>query len=165
MYLKKIKTLIKKNKIDIIAIRFVDLSGRRREVCYPASKFDDVVKGKVDFDGSSVRGFMGIDEGTLSLKPDLSTFRIDPEIKAIKIAYVIADVIESNGEPYDKSPRTILKKALIASSKKGYFFKFGVEMEFYFLKETGEDYALIDTSDYCEYKESRGLLYELIKAV
>lgn len=160
-----IKKIIQREKIKIISLRFTDLAGHRREVCYPANKLDDVIKGRVDFDGSSVRGFMKIDEGTLSLLPELSTFRVDPLMREPKVGFMIADVIDSKGDLYSKSPRTILKKAIEYADKKKKFFRFGVEMEFYFLREEQGIYKLVDTADYCEYPRSRKVFYKLLEVV
>lgn len=162
---EKIKKIIKKESVRIIGLHFTDLSGKRREVCYPAGKFDDILKGKVDFDGSSVRGFVKIDEGSLSLLADLTTFRIDPWIKKPKVALMRADVIDPKGNLYEKSPRTILKKAIKEALDQNYYFEFGVEMEFYFLKEEDGIYKLIDTADYCEYPTSRHVFYELLERI
>ncbi|MFH1281078.1 MAG: glutamine synthetase family protein [Candidatus Beckwithbacteria bacterium] len=159
---KTIKVIIKKEGIKIIALHFTDLSGHRREVCYPAGKIDDVFAGKVDFDGSSVKGFLKIDEGTLSLKPDLSTFRIDPWSTEPKFAIMISDVIDPTGKLYSKATRTILKKAIKHCQTLKLGSMFGVEMEFYFLKEEKGIYKLADTADYCEYPSTKHVFYKLL---
>jgi len=163
--IKKIKSVIKKENVKIIALRFTDLAGKRREVCYPANKFDDILKGKVDFDGSSVRGFMRIDEGSLSLLPEVSTFRVDPWTVKPKVGFMIADVIDFSGKLYKKSPRSILKRAIELATQKDHYFIFGVEMEFYFLKEEEGIYKLADTADYCEYPQNRHVFYELLEVI
>jgi glutamine synthetase len=79
---------------------------------HPISEMDeDVFKYGTGFDGSSIRGFQGIEESDMLLMPDPTTVFVDPFIKEKTIS-ITCDVVEPDGfKPYANDPRYIAKKA------------------------------------------------------
>lgn len=109
---ESIDSLIKKNNIKFIDLRFTDTIGVEQHITIPISAFDDVLlkEGKM-FDGSSIEGWQAIHQSDLSLKPDLNTAFIDPFYThpTLNITCDVYDPITNLG--YERSPRSIAKKA------------------------------------------------------
>lgn len=74
----EIKEVIEKKCVCYLRLQFTDMLGTIKSVEVPVSQIDDVLKGKVMFDGSSVEGFVRIKEADMFLSPDLDTFLILP---------------------------------------------------------------------------------------
>ncbi len=65
------------------------------------------------FDGSSIEGFVRIEESDMYLYPDLSTWMIFPwESEHGKVARLICDIYNPDGTPFAGDPRGNLKRAL-----------------------------------------------------
>ena len=66
------------------------------------------------FDGSSIEGFVRIEESDMYLRPDLNTFRVFPWTmgSAEKVARVICDIHNPDGTPFAGCPRHTLKRAI-----------------------------------------------------
>jgi glutamine synthetase len=93
------------------------------------------------FDGSSIAGFVRIDESDMVAMPDPSTFRILPwKANDQVVAVMFCNILEPNGLPHQGDPRWVLKKNLERAAKMGYTFNVGPELEyFYFQKSTGNN--------------------------
>ena len=66
------------HNVRFLRMQFTDLTGINKNIEVPASQFEKALDGEIQFDGSSVEGFTRIEESDMLLKPDLSTYRIDP---------------------------------------------------------------------------------------
>jgi glutamine synthetase len=110
--LKEINDLVKKQKIKYVDYKFIDVPGTWQHKTHPIAEMDeDVFKYGTGFDGSSIRGFQGIEESDMLLIPDPATVFVDPFIKEQTIS-VTCDVADPNGlKPYPNDPRYIAKKA------------------------------------------------------
>src|SRR5918999_829002 len=64
--------------VDFIRLQFTDILGVNKNVEVPRSQFEKALDGEIMFDGSSIEGFVRIEESDMLLKPDLHTFRILP---------------------------------------------------------------------------------------
>jgi len=64
--------------IRFIYLQFTDLLGTLKAVSVPVTEIENILAGKVMFDGSSIQGFVRIEESDMCLVPDLSTFAILP---------------------------------------------------------------------------------------
>ena len=97
-----------------------------------ASQLEKALDNKCMFDGSSIEGFVRIDESDMYLYPDLNTFEIFPwRPQHGKVARMICDVYRPNGTPFEGDPRYILKKVLREAADMGYTFNAGPECEFF----------------------------------
>ena len=72
------------------------------------------------FDGSTIEGFVRIEESDMYLYPDLDTFAIFPwRPQQGKVARLMCDVYHPNGEPFEGDPRYVLKKVLKEAADMG----------------------------------------------
>ena len=115
-------------------LRFTDLRGKQHHVSFDLSMVDEefLTEGTL-FDGSSLPGWKAINESDMLLKPDLSTFTIDPFF-AQKTAILLCDIAEPfTGEPYLRDPRSVAKKAFAYLNETGVADQafFGPEAEFF----------------------------------
>ena len=69
------------------------------------------------FDGSSIEGYVRIEESDMYLYPDLDTFMIFPWVSEDRVARLICDIYMPDGTPFAGDPRGILK-LLPASSRR-----------------------------------------------
>jgi glutamine synthetase len=96
------------------------------------------------FDGSSIEGFVRIEESDMYLRPDLDTFVIFPwRPQDGKVARFICDIYTPDGKPFDGCPRYALKRVLKEAAGLGYFFNVGTECEFFLFKT--DDYGKATT--------------------
>lgn len=140
--IRAVYDLIEKNKIKYIDYKFVDVPGTWQHKTHPISQLDDdVFKYGSGFDGSSIRGFQGIEESDMLLIPDPESAFIDPFIAEPTLS-LICDVREpgrNNG--YERDPRNIARKAekyLISSGIADTSF-WGPELEFFIFDDVQFD--------------------------
>ncbi len=125
---------IKDEDVKFLDIRFTDLPGIQQHFNIPASTVDEEFfsVGQL-FDGSSIRGFQGIEESDLQLIPDPTTAYVDP-FRTEKTLIMLFDIYNPrNGEIYDRDPRQVAKKAekYLASTGIADTAFFAPEAEFY----------------------------------
>lgn len=134
-----IMRLVEEEDIEFIRLQFTDMFGTFKNVAITASQLEKALDNKCMFDGSSIEGFVRIDESDMYLYPDLNTFEIFPwRPQHGKVARMICDVYRPNGTPFEGDPRYILKKVLEEAADMGYSFDVGPECEF-FLFHTDDD--------------------------
>ncbi len=121
--------------VRFLRLQFTDILGVNKNVEVPASQFEKALKGDILFDGSSIQGFVRIEESDMLLSPDLSTFRIfpwgDPEQR---VARVICDISMPDGLPFEGDPRRVLKRQIAHAAELGYAMNAGMEAEFFVFK-------------------------------
>ena len=124
--------------IGFLRLQFTDILGVNKNVEVPRSQFAKALDGEIIFDGSSIEGFVRIEESDMLLKPDLATFRILPfGDDGGHVARVLCDIHTPDGEPFDGCPRTALKRQLERARAMGFSMMAGCEAEF-FLFELGQ---------------------------
>lgn len=134
-----IMELVKDEDVEFIRLQFTDMFGSLKNVAITASQLEKALDNKCMFDGSSIEGFVRIEESDMYLYPDLSTLEIFPwRPQQGKVARLICDVYRPNGEPFEGDPRYILKRAMKEAADLGYDFEVGPECEF-FLFHTDEN--------------------------
>ena len=67
-----------REKVKFMRLQFTDILGVIKNVEVPDRQFDEALDGRIMFDGSSIEGFVRIEESDMYLKPDLSTFQVFP---------------------------------------------------------------------------------------
>ena len=147
----EVLAIVKEKNISFIRLMFTDLAGIPKNVEIPAEELESALENGVYFDGSSVDGFVGIEESDLVLKPDINTFAILPWTleKGRHTARFICDVYTPDGKPFRGDPRYILRKALEKAQALGYSdFKVGPEMEFFIFKDNENGTDIIDKGGY-----------------
>ncbi|MGT2923812.1 type I glutamate--ammonia ligase [Streptococcus caviae] len=133
-----IRREVKEKNVTFLRLMFTDILGIMKNVEIPATdeQLDKVLANKAMFDGSSIEGFVRINESDMYLYPDLDTWTVFPwgdENGAV--AGLICDIYTAEGEPFAGDPRGNLKKALRHMEKLGFqSFNLGPEPEFFLFK-------------------------------
>ncbi|HWK24108.1 MAG TPA: type I glutamate--ammonia ligase [Ureibacillus sp.] len=137
-----IKQIVKDEGVKYIRLQFTDILGTIKNVEIPLSQLDKALDDKMMFDGSSIEGFVRIEESDMYLKPDLDTFVIFPwTAEKGKVARLICDIANPDGTPFAGDPRSNLKRVLANMEELGFTsFNLGPEPEFFLFKldEKGE---------------------------
>ncbi len=124
--------VLRDRQIRFLRLQFIDIMGVLKNVEVPASQFEKALEGDILFDGSSIEGFVRVEESDMVLRPDFATFVVlpwgDPDNA---VARVICDVHTAAGDPFPGDPRYILKRQIEAARKLGYEMMAGVEAEFF----------------------------------
>jgi len=104
--------LCKEQKVQVVDLRFMDFPGLWQHFTIPVSKLEeDVFESGLGFDGSSIRGWQGIQESDMLVVPDPTTAFMDPftTIPTLVLVCNIADPVTR--EDYTRDPRNICRKA------------------------------------------------------
>ncbi len=145
---------IEAENVDFLRLQFTDILGVVKNVSIPASQAEKAFTEGIYFDGSSINGFVRIQESDMRLKPDPETFAILPWRKREDSAAgrLICDVIDtSTGEPFTGDPRYVLKQVLERAADMGYTVNAGPEPEFFLFQEDEEGRATTDYTDHGGY--------------
>ena len=130
----------KAKNVHFIRLAFSDVNGILKNVEIPVSQLDKALDNEMAFDGSSIDGFVRIEEADMKLHPDLDTWTVFPwGSDDRKIAILICDIYTTEGEPFAGDPRGNLKRMVEKLDDFGFSsFNLGPEPEF-FLFKIGED--------------------------
>ncbi len=124
--------MVEEDDIEFIRLQFTDIFGTLKNVAITSSQLEKALDNKCVFDGSSIEGFVRMDESDMYLYPDLDTFEIFPwRPQNGKVARLICDVYCPDGTPYEGDSRYILKRVLKDAADMGYSFDVGPECEFF----------------------------------
>jgi glutamine synthetase len=141
---------IDEENIDFLRLQFTDILGTVKNVSIPASQAEKAFTEGIYFDGSSIEGFVRIQESDMRLKPDPDTFAVLPWRKREEAASarLICDVFTtSTSEPFSGDPRYVLKQALDRAQELGYVINAAPEPEFFLFEEDEEGRATTKTND------------------
>ncbi|MBX6353475.1 MAG: type I glutamate--ammonia ligase [Thermoflavifilum sp.] len=122
--------------VRYVRLQFTDLLGMVKNVEIPVDQLPKALDNKMMFDGSSIEGFVRIEESDMYLVPDRSTWLVFPwDSGQGRIARLICDVFLPNGEPFPGDPRSVLKRMMERARGMGYTtFNVGPEPEFFLFK-------------------------------
>lgn len=124
--------LVEEEDVEFIRMQFTDILGIFKNVAITSGQLKRALDNQCMFDGSSIEGFVRIDESDMYLHPDLNTFKIFPwRPQQGKVARLICDVYRSNGQPFEGDPRYILKKVVQEAKEMEYQLQVGPECEFF----------------------------------
>lgn len=127
-----IMKIVEEKDVKFIRLQFTDVLGRLKNVAITSSQLEKALDNKIMFDGSSIEGFVRIEESDMYLRPDLDTFVILPwRPKKDSVARMICDVYDPEGNPFIGDPRYCLKRALEEAEDMGFQFNVGPECEFF----------------------------------
>jgi glutamine synthetase len=110
----------KKNNAKMVDLKFTDLLGTWQHCSYPIDTWDDgTFKDGLGFDGSSIRGWQGIDVSDMLAVPDPNTAVIDPFFKEPTVS-VIANIVDPiTREDYTRDPRYVARKGVVYLKETG----------------------------------------------
>ncbi|MFJ3387376.1 MULTISPECIES: type I glutamate--ammonia ligase [Lysinibacillus] len=148
-----IKRLIEEKNVSFIRLQFTDILGTIKNVEIPVSQLDKALENKMMFDGSSIEGFVRIEESDMYLYPDLDTFVVFPwTSEKGKVARFICDVFTAKGEPFAGDPRNNLKRILKKMEDMGFTsFNLGPEPEFFLFKLDAKGEPTLEVNDHGGY--------------
>ena len=128
--------IAEEENVRYLRLQFSDILGTIKNVEVPISQLSKALDGEMMFDGSSIEGFVRIEESDMYLVPDLDTWTIFPWTAGKgKVARLICDIYNVDGEPFDGDPRSNLKRVLKEMEDMGYSaFNLGPEPEFFLFK-------------------------------
>ncbi|PLT28132.1 type I glutamate--ammonia ligase [Peribacillus deserti] len=137
-----VERLAKEENVKYIRLQFTDILGTIKNVEIPVSQLGKALDNKMMFDGSSIEGFVRIEESDMYLFPDLDTWVVFPwTSEKGKVARLICDIYNPDGTPFEGDPRANLKRILGEMKELGFTnFNVGPEPEFFLFKldEKGE---------------------------
>lgn len=139
---EEIMQTINNKNIKFIRLQFTDILGIVKNVAITAAQMEKALKEGIWFDGSSIEGFVRIQESDMRLEPDPETFAILPwkqtDNEDEVTARIICDVTDSDGTPFEGDPRYKLKQVIEEAKEMNYNLLAGPEPEFFvFEKENG----------------------------
>ena len=127
------------NGVGFIRLQFTDILGIPKNVSITREQLEKALDGDLMFDGSSIEGFVRIEESDMYLKPDPETFVVFPWTRGEEgaIARLICDIYTADNQPFTGCPRYVLKRMLDRAAEFGFAMNVGPEAEFFmFLKDS-----------------------------
>ena len=148
---EEVLEIVKRENVSFIRLQFTDINGVVKNVEIPSAELPEVIDSGMLFDGSSIEGFVRIEESDMYLVPDLSTFAILPWTKdGVKSARIICDVYTPDGKPFEGDPRYRLKLVAREAEEMGFKAYAGPEMEFFIvpMKDGNPVFEYLDSGSY-----------------
>jgi glutamine synthetase len=138
-----------REKVKFMRLQFTDILGALKNVEVPDRQFEEALDGKIMFDGSSIEGFVRIEESDMYLKPDLDTFQVFPWSYAgsERVARIICDIANPDGTPFAGCPRSTLKRVIALAADRGYTMMAGPEAEFFLFQRRPDGGPTTETHD------------------
>lgn len=135
-------------EVDFLRLQFTDITGINKNVEVPQSQFEKALSGDIMFDGSSIEGFVRIEESDMILVPDLDTFRILPyDDEGGRVARLICDIYNPDQSPFAGCPRLTLKRQIERAKEMGYRMMAGCEAEFFIFHIDERGFPTLRTQD------------------
>ena len=95
---------VEDNNVKFVRFAFCDIFGVQKNIAVLASDLPKALEEGVCFDGSSIAGFMHVEESDLVLRPDLSTTTILPWRTAEgRVMQFFCDVEKPDNAPFGTS--------------------------------------------------------------
>ena len=147
-----ILAMVEENGVKFIRLQFTDILGTLKNVAITDRQLEKALNNQCMFDGSSINGFVRVEESDMYLRPDLDTFVIFPSRpQQGKVARLICDVYMPDGTPFEGDPRYILKKAINKAEAMGYTMNVGPECEFFLFEVDNDGNPTLKTNDKGSY--------------
>ena len=147
-----ILAMVEENGVKFIRLQFTDILGTLKNVAITDRQLEKALNNQCMFDGSSINGFVRVEESDMYLRPDLDTFVIFPwRPQQGKVARLICDVYMPDGTPFEGDPRYILKKAINKTEAMGYTMNVGPECEFFLFEVDNDGNPTLKTNDKGSY--------------
>jgi len=149
---RELLELCKQQEVNFLRLQFTDILGVNKNVEVPESQFEKALEGDIMFDGSSIEGFVRIEESDMVLKPDLETFRVLPyDDEGGRIARLICDIYNPDGSSFAGCTRQALQRQIAAAKALGYEMMAGAEAEFFIFQLDASGQPTTETHDHGGY--------------
>ncbi len=147
-----VRLLVKELGVRFVRLQITDILGAVKNVAIPVEQLDKALDGELMFDGSSIEGFVRIEESDMYLRPDPDTFSVYPWHKeGGATARLICDVYNPDGTPFAGCPRGILKRVMEEADALGYTCFAGPEPEFFLFERDENGAATLRSHDQAGY--------------
>ncbi|MEG6535077.1 type I glutamate--ammonia ligase [Caldifermentibacillus hisashii] len=145
--------MAKEENVAFIRLQFTDILGTVKNVEIPLSQLEKALDNKIMFDGSSIEGFVRIEESDMYLYPDLDTWVVFPWTAGRgKVARMICDIYNPDGTPFMGDPRNNLKRIVEEMKELGFTqFNLGPEPEFFLFKLDANGEPTMELNDHGGY--------------
>lgn len=153
---KEVIALAKARDAQIVDLKFCDLLGAWQHFSVPMAELNEALfEEGLGFDGSSIRGWKGIEVSDMLVIPDPSTAWIDPFVDVTTLSLVCDIEDPITREPYERSPRGVARKAEQYLRETGIADNalFGPEAEFFVFDDvryktaSHESYYAVDSEE------------------
>ncbi|MDD2421474.1 MAG: type I glutamate--ammonia ligase [Heliobacteriaceae bacterium] len=142
----------RQDRVKVVRLQFTDIFGVLKNVSIPVQQLPKALDGEIAFDGSSIDGFVRIEESDMMLRPDPATYAVFPwKPREDSVARLICDVVLADNKPFCGCPRTVLKLALAEAAAMGYSFMVGPEAEFFLFQLDAQGKPTTITQDQAGY--------------
>lgn len=144
---------VKELNVKFVNLQFTDILGNIKNVAIPVQQLDKALDGQIMFDGSSIEGFVRIEESDMFLMPDLDTFALIPwqSDESGATARLICDVYNDDGTPFVGCPRGCLRRVVKEAEELGYTMYAGPEAEFFLFQLDSSGHPTTQTHDQGSY--------------
>lgn len=139
----------RKNKAQIVDLRFMDFPGLWQHFSIPISALDlSAFEEGIGFDGSSIRGWQAIHHSDMLVIPDPDTALMDPFAEHPTLTLICNVVDPITREHYTRDPRYVAQKAeaYLKSTKIADTVYMGPEAEFFIF-----DDIRYEQNEHCGY--------------
>lgn len=147
-----VRYMAKELGVKFIRLQFTDIFGMLKNVAITVEQLEKALAGELMFDGSSIEGFVRIEESDMYLHPDPNTFAVFPwKPRDGAVARLICDIYNHNGTPFEGDPRYVLRRAIKEAANMGYNMNVGPEAEFFLFQLDEEGRPTTKTHDKAGY--------------
>jgi len=144
--------ICREKQVQFIRLQFTDIFGTLKNVAITVKQLDKALNNQIMFDGSSIEGFVRIEESDMILYPDPNSFVIYPwSPRDGLVARLICDVYTADGIPFEGCPRNTLKRVIREAEDMGYTMQVGPEAEFFLFHTDDEGKSTAVTNDNAGY--------------
>jgi glutamine synthetase len=144
---------VEKRNIRFVRLWFTDVLGTLKSFAISAEDLEEAFEEGIGFDGSSVEGFVPLEESDMLAIPDPSTFQILPQRNSdgSQSARVICDITTPHREPFAGDPRSCLKRMFEKADEKGYVANIGPRIEYFYFEADDPRTSMPKPLDYAGY--------------
>lgn len=140
--------IVEEEGVKFIRLQFTDILGTLKNVAITSSQLEKALNNYCMFDGSSIDGFVRIEESDMKLYPDYDSFSVLPWRSHYgKTARLICDIHTADDKPFAGDPRYVLKRAIKEAADMGYTFSVGPECEFFLFATDDNGVPTTNTGD------------------
>ncbi|WP_347358667.1 type I glutamate--ammonia ligase [Bdellovibrio sp.] len=118
----------------MVDLKFCDMVGTWQHLTVPLHQLtDEAFEQGFGFDGSSIRGWRGIEESDMIILPDPATAMMDPFMQVPTLSLICDVCLPETLQAYNRDPRQVVKKAIAYMQSTGIADTayFGPEAEFF----------------------------------
>ncbi|MGM0606981.1 MAG: type I glutamate--ammonia ligase [Candidatus Muiribacteriota bacterium] len=141
--LKKIKSIIEKENVELIDFKTSDFLGKLNHLTIPAKNMtEEMLEEGIGFDASNYK-FAKVENSDMVMKPDLNKYFIDDFFSHKVMSFLCDSFLADSGEKNNLDPRNICKNVMQLFKDKGIADEilFGPEYEFHIFDNVKFEYT------------------------